>query len=53
MSDTAEITPYEQAYQKLKHLNVVYEDDQILVVDKPAGILSQKQNRRRSASMNG
>ena len=42
MSDTAEITPYEQAYQKLKYLNVVYEDDQILVVDKPAGILSQK-----------
>ncbi len=42
MSDTVEITPYEQAYQKLKHLNVVYEDDQILVVDKPCGILSQK-----------
>lgn len=38
----ANTTPYEQAYRKLACLEVLYEDDNVLVVNKPAGILSQK-----------
>lgn len=33
---------YGQAYRKLGSLDIIYEDDNILVVNKPAGILSQK-----------
>lgn len=33
---------YEAAYHKIKGVHVVYEDDNILVANKPAGILSQK-----------
>ena len=37
-----DITPYEQAYHELNDLSIIYEDDNILIVNKPAGILSQK-----------
>lgn len=37
--DTAQ---YSNAYHKLCDLHILYEDDNILVVDKPSGILSQK-----------
>lgn len=40
--DNLEIALYEQAYQKLYGLNIVYEDKNILVVNKPSGVLSQK-----------
>ena len=33
---------YRKAYQKLKGIEVLYEDAHILVLNKPAGILSQK-----------
>ena len=33
---------YEQAYYKMRDLDIVYEDNNILIVNKPAGILSQK-----------
>ncbi len=33
---------YSQSYQKLKKLQIIYENEHILVVNKPAGILSQK-----------
>ena len=33
---------YGQSYQKLKKLQIIYENEHILVVNKPAGILSQK-----------
>lgn len=33
---------YENAYQKLTSILIVYEDDNILILNKPAGILSQK-----------
>ncbi len=33
---------YHKAYQELKNLRIVYENEDILVVNKPAGILSQK-----------
>lgn len=36
------IAPYEQAYYKMRDLDIVYEDNNILVVNKPSGILSQK-----------
>lgn len=35
-------TEYENAYRKLKGITVVYEDEHILLLNKPAGILSQK-----------
>ncbi len=33
---------YLQAYQKLNGIQVIYEDDNILILNKPAGILTQK-----------
>lgn len=44
-------TQYVQACQKLGKLHIVYEDDHILIVDKPAGILSQK-SRQEDISIN-
>lgn len=37
--DTGE---YEEAYRRLKEIRVVYEDEHILILNKPSGILSQK-----------
>lgn len=36
------IIQYNKAYQSLKGITVVYEDENILVLNKPAGVLSQK-----------
>lgn len=36
------IKQYENAYQQLKEISVVYEDENILILNKPVGILSQK-----------
>ena len=33
---------YESAYEKLKGIEIIYEDEHVLLVNKPAGILSQK-----------
>lgn len=33
---------YQKAYHALQHMNIVYENEDILVVNKPAGVLSQK-----------
>ena len=33
---------YELAYKKLKGITVIYEDEHILLLNKPAGVLSQK-----------
>lgn len=46
--DTAQ---YISTYQKLRDLHILYEDDNILVVDKPSGILSQK-SRPEDTSVN-
>lgn len=42
---------YEQAYDKMRALDIVYEDNHILVVNKPSGILSQK-SRPEEISVN-
>lgn len=36
------IHQYKKAYQSIKNISVVYEDENILVLNKPAGVLSQK-----------
>ena len=36
------LSEYRTAYQELNNINVVYEDEHILILDKPAGILTQK-----------
>lgn len=33
---------YQKAYQKLKGITVLYEDENVLIVNKPVGILTQK-----------
>ena len=38
-SQTAE---YETAFQKLKNVQVIYEDEHVLILNKPGGILTQK-----------
>ncbi|MBE5883401.1 MAG: RluA family pseudouridine synthase [Lachnospiraceae bacterium] len=40
--DRSTISQYETAYQTLKGIEVLYEDAHILVINKPAGILTQK-----------
>lgn len=42
LATSAESDCYEQAYRKLHDLEIIYEDKHILVVNKPAGVLSQK-----------
>ena len=36
------IHQYQKAYQTIKNISIIYEDETILILDKPAGILSQK-----------
>lgn len=36
------ISEYQKAYDTIKNIQVIYEDEHILLLDKPAGILSQK-----------
>lgn len=36
------LSEYRAAYDSLKDINVVYEDEHILILDKPAGVLTQK-----------
>lgn len=36
------IEQYQNAFQKLQNITVVYEDEEILVLNKPVGVLSQK-----------
>ena len=36
------VVAYQQAYQKIKNVTVLYEDSHVLIVNKPAGVLSQK-----------
>lgn len=45
--DSPEMEEYRCAYEKLKkQLTIVYEDKNVLIVNKPAGILSQKAEAR-------
>ncbi len=37
-----DITEYEEAFHRLKGIQVLYEDDHVVIMNKPAGILSQK-----------
>lgn len=37
-----DVKEYEEAYRRLKGIQVVYEDEHIVIMNKPAGILSQK-----------
>lgn len=36
------IVPYQKAYDGLKGIGIVYEDENIIILNKPAGVLSQK-----------
>ena len=39
---TSDTAVYQQAYRTLSDIRVIYENDHILIADKPAGVLSQK-----------
>ena len=41
----SERTAYDLAYEKLTGITILYEDEHILLADKPAGILSQKADK--------
>lgn len=45
------LNEYEKAYQELKGISLIYEDENILVMNKPEGILSQK-SRETDMSLN-
>lgn len=36
------IQQYQKAYQTIRNISVIYEDENIVILDKPAGVLSQK-----------
>lgn len=38
----AELLPYKKAFQSLKGITVIYEDNHVLALNKPVGILTQK-----------
>lgn len=40
--DISLLKEYSRAYQELKGIKVIYEDEYVLILDKPAGILTQK-----------
>ena len=42
--DDIDTNEYQKAYETLKNIKVVYEDDNILIVNKPTNVLSQKAN---------
>ncbi len=37
-----DVRPYQAAYEALKGIQIIYEDEHVLIVNKPSGILSQK-----------
>lgn len=39
-----EIVLYHQAYRRLRGISVIYEDSHVLILDKPAGVLTQQAN---------
>lgn len=39
------VSDYGSAYRKLSNIQVIYENDHILLLDKPAGVLSQKADK--------
>ena len=41
-AEKASLDEYRRAYERLKGIKIIYEDQHILIVDKPAGILTQK-----------
>ncbi len=41
-NEESPVSDYRSAYRKLSAIQVIYENDHILIADKPAGILSQK-----------
>ncbi|WP_408071172.1 RluA family pseudouridine synthase [Butyrivibrio sp. JL13D10] len=49
--DNNELSEFEKAFKKYHNIDIVYEDDNILLLNKPAGILSQKAERN-DLSMN-
>lgn len=49
--DHTDTSQYLRAFEKFGALQIIYEDDNILIVDKPAGILSQK-SRPEDISVN-
>lgn len=46
---TQPINEYEEAYKTIRGIDIVYEDDDLIFIDKPAGILSQKGSGRRAS----
>ena len=42
LGDKDSYLEYKKAYEELKGISVIYEDEHVLLLDKPAGILSQK-----------
>lgn len=40
--ETTDLRKYSRAYQELKGVKVIYEDEHVLILDKPSGILTQK-----------
>lgn len=44
VAETVDISSYEAAYHKLKGIESVFENEHVLILNKPEGVLSQKAN---------
>lgn len=42
LPNTNKVAEYKEAYKTIKGIQVIYEDNHILILNKPAGVLSQK-----------
>lgn len=49
--ESVDVSSYEKAYKTLKNINIVYEDDDMVVFNKPSNVLSQK-SKPSDISMN-
>lgn len=45
-SDTEHAANYLSAYEKIQGIHILYENDHVLLVDKPVGVLSQKAEQK-------
>lgn len=47
--DASELAEYNRAYRELTGIDVVYEDEHVLILNKPVGILTQKAEEKGSS----
>lgn len=42
LNPVVDVSVYRKAYEALRHMEIIYQDEDILILNKPSGVLSQK-----------